>query len=170
MSDNRRSFLLKSVGASTAAWLTANWPAQVAAAEKAQAMGAFTFFSRGQAAEVGGEVSETVSEGLERIDDAGDFPKVASQCGGLAFQRLDIADEPGFEVAVIGLAEAGEPGVERPAVGMERGCVSHGVCYGGSIPMQGDRNRVSANLQEPGGRSINSQPHSLCPTLPSTRP
>jgi gluconate 2-dehydrogenase gamma chain len=52
MSDNRRSFLLKSVGASTAAWLTANWPAQVAAAEKAQAMGAFTFFSREQAAEV----------------------------------------------------------------------------------------------------------------------
>jgi gluconate 2-dehydrogenase gamma chain len=52
MSDNRRSFLLKSFGASTAAWLTANWPAQVAAAEKAQAMGAFTFFNREQAATV----------------------------------------------------------------------------------------------------------------------
>ena len=52
MSDNRRSFLLKSFGASTAAWLTANWPAEVAAAEKAQAMGAFTFFSREQAATV----------------------------------------------------------------------------------------------------------------------
>lgn len=52
MSDNRRSFLLKSFGASGAAWLTANWPAQVAAAEKAQAMGAFTFFNREQAATV----------------------------------------------------------------------------------------------------------------------
>jgi len=52
MSDNRRSFLLKSFGASTAAWLMANWPAQVAAAEKAQAMGAFTFFNREQAATV----------------------------------------------------------------------------------------------------------------------
>src|SRR3954464_7548648 len=52
MSDNRRSFLLKSVGASTAAWLTANWPAEVAAAEKAQAMGSFTFFNREQAATV----------------------------------------------------------------------------------------------------------------------
>ena len=52
MSDNRRSFLLKSFSASSAAWLTANWPAQVAAAEKAQAMGAFTFLSREQAAEV----------------------------------------------------------------------------------------------------------------------
>ena len=52
MSDSRRNFLLKSFSASTAAWLTANWPAQVAAAEKAQAMGAFTFFSRAQAADV----------------------------------------------------------------------------------------------------------------------
>ena len=52
MSDNRRSFLLKTFGASTAAWLTANWPAEVAAAEKAQAMGAFTFFNREQAATV----------------------------------------------------------------------------------------------------------------------
>ena len=52
MSDNRRSFLLKSFSASSAAWLTANWPAQVAAAETAQAMGAFTFFNRQQAADV----------------------------------------------------------------------------------------------------------------------
>jgi len=52
MSDSRRKFLLKSVSATSAAWLAANWPAQVAAAEKAQAMGAFTFFSRAQAADV----------------------------------------------------------------------------------------------------------------------
>ena len=52
MSDSRRKFLLKSVSATSAAWLAANWPAQVAAAEKAQAMGAFTFFSRTQAADV----------------------------------------------------------------------------------------------------------------------
>ena len=44
--------LIKSFGASGAAWLTANWPAQVAAAEKAQAMGAFTYFTREQAADV----------------------------------------------------------------------------------------------------------------------
>jgi Gluconate 2-dehydrogenase subunit 3 len=52
MSDSRRKFLLKSVSASSAAWLAANWPAQVVAAEKAQAMGAFTYFSRAQAADV----------------------------------------------------------------------------------------------------------------------
>ena len=52
MSDSRRNFLIKSVGASSAAWLAANWPAQVAAAEKAQAMGAFTYFTREQAADV----------------------------------------------------------------------------------------------------------------------
>ena len=52
MSDSRRSFLLKSFSASTAAWLTANWPAEVAAAEKAQAMGAFTYFTREQAEDV----------------------------------------------------------------------------------------------------------------------
>ena len=52
MSDSRRKFLLKSVSASSAAWLAANWPAQVAAAEKAQAMGAFTYFSRAQAGDV----------------------------------------------------------------------------------------------------------------------
>jgi gluconate 2-dehydrogenase gamma chain len=52
MSDSRRKFLLTSVGASSAAWLAANWPAQVAAAEKAQAMGTFTHFTREQAAVV----------------------------------------------------------------------------------------------------------------------
>lgn len=52
MSDSRRNFLFKTVGASSAAWLTANWPVQVAAAEKAQAMGAFTYFTREQAADV----------------------------------------------------------------------------------------------------------------------
>jgi len=43
MSDSRRNFLLKSFSATSAAWLAANWPAEVAAAEKAQAMGAFTY-------------------------------------------------------------------------------------------------------------------------------
>ena len=52
MSDSRRNFLIKSVGASSAAWLAANWPAQVAAAEQAQAIGAFTYFTREQAADV----------------------------------------------------------------------------------------------------------------------
>ncbi len=52
MSDSRRNFILKSVGATSAAWLAANWPAQVAAAEKAQAMGNFTYFTRPQAAEI----------------------------------------------------------------------------------------------------------------------
>jgi gluconate 2-dehydrogenase gamma chain len=52
MSDSRRNFLLKSFSASSAAWLAANWPAEVAAAEKAQGMGAFTYFSRPQAADI----------------------------------------------------------------------------------------------------------------------
>jgi len=52
MSDSRRNFLLKSFSASSAAWLAANWPAQVAAAEKAQAMGAFTYFTREQAGDI----------------------------------------------------------------------------------------------------------------------
>ena len=52
MSDSRRNFLLKSFSASSAAWLAANWPAQVAAAEKAQAMGNFTYFSKAQAADI----------------------------------------------------------------------------------------------------------------------
>jgi gluconate 2-dehydrogenase gamma chain len=52
MSDSRRNFLLKSFSASSAAWLAANWPDQVAAAEKAQSMGAFTYFTRDQAADV----------------------------------------------------------------------------------------------------------------------
>src|SRR6185436_3264885 len=52
MSDSRRNFLIKSFGASGAAWLTANWPAQVAAAEEAQALGNFTYFTREQAADV----------------------------------------------------------------------------------------------------------------------
>jgi gluconate 2-dehydrogenase gamma chain len=52
MSDSRRNFLLKSFSASGAAWLAANWPAEVAAAEKAQAMGNFTYFNRAQAADI----------------------------------------------------------------------------------------------------------------------
>ena len=52
MSDSRRNFLLKSFSASSAAWLIANWPAQVAAAEAAQKLGNFTFFTRAQAAEI----------------------------------------------------------------------------------------------------------------------
>ena len=52
MSDSRRKFLLKSFSATSAAWLAANWPAEVAAAEKAQAMGNFTYFTREQAQDV----------------------------------------------------------------------------------------------------------------------
>ena len=52
MSDSRRNFLIKTFGASGAAWLTANWPAEVAAAERAQGLGNFTFFTREQAADV----------------------------------------------------------------------------------------------------------------------
>jgi gluconate 2-dehydrogenase gamma chain len=52
MSDSRRNFLLKWVSGASAAWLAANWPAEVAAAEKAQGMGNFTFFTRPQAAEI----------------------------------------------------------------------------------------------------------------------
>lgn len=52
MSATRRTFLLRGFGASTTAWLAANWPAQVAAAEAAQAMGHFTFFTPPQAKEI----------------------------------------------------------------------------------------------------------------------
>ena len=52
MSDSRRNFLIKSFGASGAAWLTANWPAQAAAAERAYGAGTFTYFNREQAADV----------------------------------------------------------------------------------------------------------------------
>jgi gluconate 2-dehydrogenase gamma chain len=52
MSDSRRNFLLKSFSGASAAWLAANWPAEVAAAEKAQALGNFTYFTREQAAEI----------------------------------------------------------------------------------------------------------------------
>jgi len=52
MSDSRRNFLLKSFSATSAAWLAANWPAEVAAAEKAQGMGNFTYLTREQAADV----------------------------------------------------------------------------------------------------------------------
>jgi hypothetical protein len=52
MSDTRRTFLLKGFSAGTTAWLAANWPTQVAAAEAAQAMGNFTFFTPAQAMEI----------------------------------------------------------------------------------------------------------------------
>ena len=51
-SDDRRGFLLKSFSASAAAWLTANWPLQVAAAEAAQKTGGFTYFTPQQAREI----------------------------------------------------------------------------------------------------------------------
>jgi gluconate 2-dehydrogenase gamma chain len=52
MSDSRRTFLLRGVSGASAAWIAANWPAQAEAAEKAQAMGSFTFFTREQAADI----------------------------------------------------------------------------------------------------------------------
>ena len=52
MSATRRTFLLKGFSAGTTAWLAANWPTQVAAAEAAQSMGNFTFFTPAQAMEI----------------------------------------------------------------------------------------------------------------------
>jgi gluconate 2-dehydrogenase gamma chain len=52
MTDSRRNFLLKSFSGSAAAWLAANWPAEVAAAEKAFGVGNFTYLTRAQAAEI----------------------------------------------------------------------------------------------------------------------
>jgi gluconate 2-dehydrogenase gamma chain len=52
LNDSRRNFLLKSFGASAAAWMVATWPAEVAAAEAAQKMGAFTYFTPEQAREI----------------------------------------------------------------------------------------------------------------------
>ena len=51
MSD-RRDFLLKCFSAAQVAWLTATWPAEVAAAEAAQKTGAFTFFTPDQARQI----------------------------------------------------------------------------------------------------------------------
>jgi gluconate 2-dehydrogenase gamma chain len=52
MSATRRTFLLRGFSAGTTAWLAANWPSQVAAAEAAQGMGSFTFFTPAQAMEI----------------------------------------------------------------------------------------------------------------------
>jgi hypothetical protein len=52
MSSTRRTFLLKGFGATTTAWLAANWPDQVANAQAAQQMGHFTFFTRAQAMDI----------------------------------------------------------------------------------------------------------------------
>jgi hypothetical protein len=116
MSDSRRKFLLKSVSASSAAWLAANWPAQVAAAEKAQAMGAFTWFSREQAADVDAMASQiypsdsipgareaqvvyfidlalvTFAQDKQDVYTRG-FADLASKTGGKAFASLSSADQ-----------------------------------------------------------------------------
>ena len=52
MRATRRTVLLKGFGATTAVWLAANWPDQVARAQTAQNMGHFTFFTRPQAMEI----------------------------------------------------------------------------------------------------------------------
>ncbi|HEX3754263.1 MAG TPA: gluconate 2-dehydrogenase subunit 3 family protein [Rhizomicrobium sp.] len=55
MSDtdsSRRKFLAGSAGGISAAWLLANWPAGVAAAEAARAGGGFAFFSKPEAIEI----------------------------------------------------------------------------------------------------------------------
>ena len=116
MSDNRRSFLLKFFGASTAAWLTANWPAEAAAAEKAQARGAFTFFSREQAATVDAMAAQIypttdtpgareaqviyfidlalVTFAQDKLDlYAKGLADVAGKTGGKAFATLSSADQ-----------------------------------------------------------------------------
>jgi gluconate 2-dehydrogenase gamma chain len=116
MSDSRRNFLFKTVGASSAAWLTANWPAQVAAAEKAQAMGSFTFFTREQAADVDAMAAQiypttdtpgareaqviyfidlglvTFAQDKQDIYRKG-LADVSSRTGGKAFAALSSADQ-----------------------------------------------------------------------------
>lgn len=116
MSDSRRNFLFKTVGASSAAWLTANWPAQVAAAEKAQAMGTFTYFTREQAADVDAMAAQiypttdtpgareaqviyfidlalvTFAQDKQDVYAKG-FADLASKTGGKAFASLSSADQ-----------------------------------------------------------------------------
>jgi len=116
MSDSRRNFLFKTVGASSAAWLTANWPTQVAAAEKAQAMGAFTYFTREQAADVDAMAAQiypttdtpgareaqviyfidlalvTFAQDKQDVYAKG-FADLASKAGGKAFAALSSADQ-----------------------------------------------------------------------------
>ncbi len=116
MSDSRRNFLFKTVGASSAAWLTANWPAQVAAAEKAQAKGAFTYFTREQAADVDAMAAQiypttdtpgareaqviyfidlalvTFAQDKQEVYAKG-FADLSSRTGGKAFAVLSSADQ-----------------------------------------------------------------------------
>ena len=116
MSDSRRNFLFKKVGASSAAWLTANWPAQVAAAERAQAMGSFTYFTREQAADVDAMAAQiypttdtpgareaqviyfidlalvTFAQDKQHVYAKG-FADLASKTGGKAFAALSSADQ-----------------------------------------------------------------------------
>jgi gluconate 2-dehydrogenase gamma chain len=116
MSDSRRKFLLTSVGASSAAWLAANWPAQVAAAEKAQAMGTFTHFTREQAAVVDAMAAQiypttdtpgareaqviyfidlalvTFAQDKQDVYAKG-FADLSSRTGGKAFAALSSADQ-----------------------------------------------------------------------------
>ena len=116
MSDSRRNFLFKTVGASSAAWLTANWPAQVAAAERAQAMGSFTYFTREQAADVDAMAAQiypttdtpgareaqviyfidlalvTFAQDKQDVYAKG-FADLASKTGGKAFAALSSADQ-----------------------------------------------------------------------------
>jgi len=116
MSGSRRNFLIKSVGASSAAWLAANWPAQVAAAEKAQAMGAFTYFSREQAADVDAMAAQiypttdtpgareaqviyfidlalvTFAQDKQAIYKQG-LADLSAKTGGKAFGSLSVADQ-----------------------------------------------------------------------------
>ena len=116
MSDSRRNFLFKTVGASSAAWLTANWPAQVAAAEKAQAMGNFTYFTREQAGEIDAMAAQIypttdtpgareaqviyfidlalVSFAQDKQDVyAKGFADLSAKTGGKAFAALSSADQ-----------------------------------------------------------------------------
>jgi len=116
MSDSRRNFLFKTVGASSAAWLTANWPAQVAAAERAQAMGSFTYFTREQAADVDAMAAQiypttdtpgareaqviyfidlalvTFAQDKQDVYAKG-FADLASKTGGKAFAALSSVDQ-----------------------------------------------------------------------------
>src|SRR5262249_44468306 len=69
-------FLLKSFSASSAAWIAANWPAAVAAAETARTSGGFAFFTTAQALEIdsmAAQIFPTTDTPGAREAQAGDF-------------------------------------------------------------------------------------------------
>ena len=80
---------------------------------------------RRQAAEIGREMAEAITQRLQRVDHASDFSGVTAESGGLRLERINIANEHRFEVGVVRFAEAGEPGLKGPAVRSGGGRVGH---------------------------------------------